>query len=121
MRRRVSEVAGAQFGHSPESVLLRRAIRAPSGLPQFMGQRSDFIVAEGGDAVSNRCLLPFVMGLSGRFVELRRMHLVRRRHTMFVLRQFFQFRGTLVVLVMRSVVITRRHTTYFARIGPNRR
>src|ERR1035438_9393872 len=100
-----------------EPILVRRSVRTTSLLPEFTSQDGDIIVPEGGDAMPHRNRLSMLMGHLGVLQRLPRVLLPRQvillivlfGNTMHVRGLVVQFGGSLVVLVVRSVVIACRH------------
>src|ERR1017187_7900246 len=100
-----------------EPIHLRRSVRTASRLPEFTSQGGDVFVPEGGDAMPHRNCLSMLMSLLGVLQRLPRVLLpgqvillsVLLGNTMHVGGLVVQFGGPLVVLVVRSVVIARRH------------
>src|ERR1019366_5496545 len=100
-----------------EPICFRRTVRTTSRLPEFTSQDGDIFVPEGGDAMPHRNCLRMLMSLLGVLQRLPRVLLPRQvillpvlfGDTMHVRGLVVQFGGPLVVLVVRSVVIARRH------------
>ena len=95
---------------------LRRSFGTAPFQPECMGQRGDFIVTEGHDAMSGHrlsqcvCLLRMLESLPGMFMSgLMFLLPVLFTGAMGVGGEVVEFRGPLMVFVMRSVVISRGH------------
>src|ERR1035441_10190533 len=100
-----------------EPIFFRRTVRTASRLPEFTSQDGDIFVPEGRDAMPHRNCLRMLMSLLGVLQRLPPLRLPRQvillivlfGNTMHVRGLVVQFGGSLVVLVVRSVVIARRH------------
>jgi hypothetical protein len=108
--------AGSQLLHGAEPVLFRGTNRAASRLPELMGKGRDLGMAERGDAMANRRPVGMPMSFLGMLHGLARMLVPRQgtllplfRHKMRMFGALVHFRGPLVVLVIRSSVITSGH------------
>src|ERR1035438_3795036 len=113
----MSETAGAWLFPRVDPILVGRSVRTASRPPEFTSQDGDIFVAEGGDAMPHRNCLRMLMSLLGVLQRLPRVLLPRQvillivlfGNTMHVRGLVVQFGGPLVILVMRSVVVARRH------------
>ncbi len=65
--------AGSQFFRGAEPIFLGRSLRAASSFPELVSESGDFIVSEGGDAMSDRSRLSVPMSLLGVLEGLPRM------------------------------------------------
>ena len=114
--------AAPQFLRGAVPIFFRRSLRTASGLPQRMSQRCDVVVTKPGNAVfihrvSMRLLgmlvsfLGVLQSLPGEFLPglVILLFMSFRSAAMCVGRAIVQFGGSLMILVMRSVVISSRH------------
>ena len=107
---------GSQLFRGAKPIYLRRSFRATSGLPQCVGERGNFIMSEGCDAMSSRRLSHLVglfrvlEGLPGMLVS----GLMFRFPLLFtgavgVGGEVVQLGSPLMIFVMGSVVISGGH------------
>lgn len=109
--------AGSQLFRGAKPIFLRRSFGAAAGLPEGMGQRRDFIVSKGCDAMTGHRLRHLVglfgmlEGLPGMLVSglMLRLPLVFTG-AMGVRGEIVQLRGALMIFVMGAVIIARGHT-----------
>jgi len=104
--------ARSQFRGGVEPIFFGRSVWTASGLPQFISQRGNVSVPECGDAM---CIFRLRMGvvfehLAGMLMsgEVLAFSLLLAS-SMGMGADVVQFRGPLVIFVMRSVVITSGH------------
>ena len=98
-------------------IFLRRSFRTASRLPELIGEGRDFVVPEGGHAMSGSSRLRMLMSvvrvlqsLPGVLVPAQVILLsMLLGDPMGMRRGVVQFGGALVILVMRSVVIAGGH------------
>ncbi len=107
---------GAQLLRGTKPIFLWRSFGTAPGLPQCMGQPGDFIVSEGCEAVSSHRLSHLVrpLGVLERFPGMLVSRLVFRLSLLLagavgVGGDVVQFRGPLMIFVMRAAIVARRH------------
>ncbi len=111
------ESAGPQLFYGAKPVFVRRSLRAASVLPELMRQNGRLIVSEWDDTVSGRVTIVsfgnVLVLLPGMLVSgLVLLFTVLLANNVGMCRTIVQFVGTLVFLVMRSVVKAFGHNSH---------
>src|SRR5580704_8776443 len=109
--------ARPQFLRGTKPIFIRRSFRTSSRSPELVSQRRDVIMSERGDAMSVFRRVTMLMGVLRVLKSLPRMLVSRLvilfslllRNPMAMRSGVVQFGGALMVLVVRSIVISSGH------------